>query len=69
VSSGSINADVLENKLNDMAKEGWELDQIDQGERHYIFRRPHRPLPEQLILEQIFDAERLRVDPSGIGDI
>jgi hypothetical protein len=34
---GGILPPAWETKLNDMAKEGWELDAIDEG--HYIFRR------------------------------
>ncbi len=37
---GGFNPDAWDKRLNDMAKDGWELDQIDQGEGHYIFRRP-----------------------------
>jgi hypothetical protein len=36
---GGFNPEAWEKRLNDMAKEGWELDQIDQGEGVYIFRR------------------------------
>lgn len=36
---GGFNAPDWEKKLNDMAKEGWELDEIDQADAHYIFRR------------------------------
>lgn len=42
---GGFNPPAWETKLNDMAREGWELDAIDQGEGHYIFRRHVQPAP------------------------
>ena len=40
---GGFNPEAFEKKLNDMSKDGWELDQIDHGEGLYIFRRPPQP--------------------------
>lgn len=58
----AMNPDIAEKRLNEMAKEGWELSQIDQREGLYIFRRPVRDLPGQAALEKLFEAERLRAE-------
>lgn len=60
-----MNPGVVENQLNNMAKEGWELSQIDQREGLYIFRRPVQERPEQVFLERLFEVERHRVEMEG----